>query len=328
MTIGSVSISERDLSSLLPMDKLIEALRTSFKDGCHAPPREHHEIDVASGDNATLLLMPAWSKSGPRRYLGVKQVNVFPGNARISKPALTSIYNLFDGDTGEHLASMEGNTITGRRTVAVSALAASYLSRPDATTLTVIGSGRVASLIPYAYKAVRDIRHVNIWDIDPASAARFRSKLTDDGFRCEIVDSLEQAVNSADIVSAATLSRAPLVLGKWVRPGTHVDLIGAFTADMRESDDECIAKADVYVDTMEAFQEAGELIQPRRSGAIGEDHVKGILADLVSGRLSGRQSQDAVTVFKAVGTALADLSAASLAYEVSSTGLKSSPRVV
>jgi ornithine cyclodeaminase/alanine dehydrogenase-like protein (mu-crystallin family) len=328
MTTGQVSISERDLSSLLPMDKLVEALRTSFKVGCHAPPREHHEIDVASGENATLLLMPAWSKQGPRRYLGVKQVNVFPGNARISKPALTSIYNLFDGDTGEHLASMDGNTITGRRTVAVSALAASYLSRPDATTLTVVGSGRVASLIPYAYKAVRDIQHVKIWDIDPASAERLRLKLTDDGFGCEIVESLEQAVNSADIVSAATLSRTPLVLGKWLHPGTHVDLIGAFTADMRESDDECIARADVYVDTMEAFHEAGDLIQPQRSNAIDRDHVKGTLADIVSGRLPGRQSRDAVTVFKAVGTALADLSAASLAYEGSSKQFKSSSRKV
>ena len=315
MNAKSVSISEAELSALLPMDKLVEALRVAFAAGCYAPAREHHSIVDETGDCATLLLMPAWSKSGSQQYLGVKQVNIFPKNARASKSALTSIYNLFDGKTGEHLASMEGNTITGRRTVAVSALAASYLARQDATSLTVIGSGRVASLIPYAYKAVRDIQKIQIWDINAESAERLKTALIKDGFRCDVFRSLEEAISCADIVSAATLSREPLVRGEWLRPGTHVDLIGAFTVDMRESDDACISMADVYIDTMEALHEAGDLIQPETSGAIKRDHVKGTLAELVSGQISGRRNEEVVTVFKAVGTALADLSAAALAYE-------------
>jgi ornithine cyclodeaminase/alanine dehydrogenase-like protein (mu-crystallin family) len=309
------TLSAIELAKLLPMEQLVEALRRSFAVGCNAPAREHHPINGTEGEQGMLLLMPAWSPPGPKRYLGVKQVNIFPHNAALDKPALTSIYNLFDGNTGEHLASMEGNTITGRRTVAVSALAASYLSRKDAKQLLVLGSGRVASLIPYGYRAVRDIERVTIWDINRASAERLQSSLAADGFDSEVVESLEDGVRSADIVSAATLSNAPLVLGDWLRPGTHVDLIGAFTPTMRESDDQCVAMSDVYTDTCEALHEAGDLIQPKKAGAIGEDHVKATLSDLVTGRALGRASDASVTLFKAVGTALADLSAAALAYE-------------
>ncbi|MCA0343174.1 ornithine cyclodeaminase family protein [Shinella sp. DD12] len=315
MSTAPITLPDVELAKLLPMEQLVEALRRSFSEGCSAPAREHHPIEGSQGEQGMLLLMPAWSPPGPTRYLGVKQVNIFPQNAAQNKPALTSIYNLFDGNTGEHLASMDGNTITGRRTVAVSALAARYLSRKDSEELLVLGSGRVASLIPYAYQAVRDIKRVKIWDINRASAEQLQSLLVTDGFDCAIADSLEDAVRSADIVSAATLSTTPLVLGDWLRPGTHVDLIGAFTPTMRESDDQCVAMSDVYTDTGEAAHEAGDLIQPKKTGAIGEDHVKATLSDLVTGRALGRESDASFTLFKAVGTALADLSAATLAYE-------------
>ncbi|MDX0430699.1 ornithine cyclodeaminase family protein [Sinorhizobium medicae] len=315
MSAAPITLPDVELAKLLRMEQLVEALRKSFTEGCSAPAREHHPIEGAQGEQGMLLLMPAWSPAGPTRYLGVKQVNIFPQNAALNRPALTSIYNLFDGNTGEHLASMDGNTITGRRTVAVSALAARYLSRRDSKELLVLGSGRVASLIPYAYRAVRDIESVKIWDINRAGAERLQSSLAADGFECEIADSLEHAVRSADIVSAATLSTTPLILGEWLRPGTHVDLIGAFTPGMRESDNHCVAMSDVYTDTGEAMHEAGDLIQPKKTGAIGEDHVKGTLSDLVTGRALGRESDASCTLFKAVGTALADLSAATLAYE-------------
>ncbi|RYE59740.1 MAG: hypothetical protein EOO82_04080 [Oxalobacteraceae bacterium] len=133
----------------------------------------------------------------------------------------------------------------------------------------------------------------------------------DHGFE-RLVDSMG---SDADIVSAATLSSAPLVRGQWLRPGTHVDLIGAFTPSMRESDDQCVAMADVYIDTREAMDEAGDLIQPIKAGTIDESHIKATLADLCAGRATGRSSAEAITLFKAVGTALADLSAATLAYE-------------
>lgn len=315
MTTKTMSLSEADLATLLPMDKLVAALRNSFIEGCNAPAREHHPIDETEAGQSMLLLMPSWSPPGERRYMGVKQVNIFPQNAALGKPALTSIYNLFNGNTGEHLGSMEGNTITGRRTVAVSALAASYLSRTDSKSLLVLGSGRVGSLIPYAYRAVRNIETVTIWDINRASAERMKAALEKDGFACTVAEDLEQAVRSADIVSAATLSSAPLVSGQWLRPGTHVDLIGAFTPSMRESDDQCVAMAEVYIDTREAMHEAGDLIQPIKAGTIAESHIKATLADLCASRATGRSSAEAITLFKAVGTALADLSAATLAYE-------------
>lgn len=315
MTTISITLSETELAELLPMDRLVDALQKSFVEGCNAPPREHHSIGDSEAGQSMLLLMPSWSPPGGNRYMGVKQVNIFPQNAAFGKPALTSIYNLFNGNTGEHLAVMEGNTITGRRTVAVSALAARYLSRTDAKSLLVLGSGRIASLIPSAYRAVRDIETVTIWNRNQDRAMELKDALERDGFNCRITTDLKSAVQSADIVSAATLSTTPLVCGEWLRPGTHVDLIGGFTPSMRESDDRCVAIADVYIDTPEAMHEAGDLIQPINTGSIDESHLKGKLSDLCAGRVEGRKNADSITLFKAVGTALADLSAATLAYE-------------
>ncbi|KAB0566148.1 ornithine cyclodeaminase family protein [Brucella pituitosa] len=315
MTITPVNLSQDELSTLLPMKQLIAALRISFTTGCSAPAREHHSIEGLNNQQGTLLLMPAWSPSGNTRFMGVKQVNIFPGNAESGKPALNSTYNLFDGNTGEHLAAMDGNTITGLRTVAVSALAADYLARPDAKSLLVLGSGRISSLIPDAYKAIRDIDKIKIWDINIESAQRLVDALRQKGYNCEIAASLEDAVPEADIISSATLSHTPLICGKWLRPGTHVDLIGAFTSEMRESDDECVSMAKVFIDTEEVFHEGGDIVQPIKERVINRSHVQAKLADLTSGTTIGRSNNEEITLFKAVGTALADLSAATLAFQ-------------
>ncbi|MBY5344970.1 ornithine cyclodeaminase family protein [Rhizobium johnstonii] len=309
-------LDARTTGELLPFGALVATLRQAFAEGCVVPVRHHHTIANSGEPDATLLLMPAWHETHrSERYLGIKIVTVFPGNTVRGIPGLTSTYMLYDGRTGMQLALLDGNTITARRTVAASALAADYLARKDARRLLVIGAGRVASLIPDAYRAVRPIAHVDIWDIDPASAERLAQSLQQQGLQAAAVTDLEAAVRQADIVSAATLATAPLIRGKWLRPGTHVDLIGGFTPAMREADDEALRRSSVYIDTHEALHEAGDLVQPIRGGVIAADAVRATLDELCRRDVPARTSNDEITLYKAVGTALADLAAATMVYE-------------
>ncbi|MER9606955.1 ornithine cyclodeaminase family protein [Mesorhizobium sp. M0243] len=300
----------------LPYGALVDALQSGFVTGCMVPARHHHHLERSGEPDATLLLMPAWSKAEDQnQFLGVKLVTVIPGNTTRGLPGLTSTYILYDGATGQQLAVMDGNVITSRRTVATSALAARYLARDDARSLLVIGSGRVASQIPDAYRAVRAIEKVFVWDINTESAEKLVRSLNNKGIAAGVVTDLEQAVGDADIISAATLATSPIIKGAWVRRGTHIDLIGGFTPNMREADDAALKMARAFVDTREALHEAGDLIQPMQSGVVAEEHVLGTLEDLANGDVSGRTSTDEITYFKAVGSGLADLVAARMVYQ-------------
>lgn len=307
----------------LPFGPLTDALLRGFALGCQAPERQHHTMARMGEPDATLLLMPAWSNpEDQNQYIGVKLVTVVPGNASRKLPGLTSTYVLYDGVTGRQIALLDGNTITGRRTVATSALAARYLAREDSSRLLIIGSGRIAHLIPDAYLAVRPIREIAVWNRNEESATRLVDQLRERGVQASVAKDLEQAVRTSDIVSAATLSTAPIIRGEWIRPGTHIDLIGGFKPSMRETDDEAVRCSQVYVDTLEALHEAGDLTQPIGAGVISATHVKGTLAQLTRGEVARRKDNQQITLFKSVGSALADLVAARLVYE---TDLDHSP---
>lgn len=303
MRIVDASETER----LLPFGTLIPDLRDMFIAGCVVPPRHHHHIDLAPAPDATLLLMPAWK---PHDALGVKIVNVFPGNGKFGLPGLYSLYCLFDANHGTPIALFDGNVITSRRTAAVSALAASYLARADAEQLLVVGAGRVASLLPEAYREVRAIKKVTVWDIHLPVAQRLVERLTGLGFEAVATTDLEAAVRASDIITCATLATEPLVLGEWLRPGMHLDLIGSFTPTMRETNDHAISSSTVFVDTDTALAESGDLLGPIQSGAFCAAQLAATLADLCAGRHAGRATPKEVTLFKAVGTALSDLAAA------------------
>lgn len=297
----------------LPLDQVIAALKTMFAEDCQVPLRHTHRIDGDNtGGGGTVLIMPAWQPGG---RLGIKTVSIYPDNHLKSLPGLHSTYILFDAGTGKPLAMLDGDAITSRRTACASALAASYLSRPDSRTLLVLGTGRVGSLIPAAYAAVRPIDNVLVWDIRAESAIALSTSLKRQGFASSAVTDLASAVAQADIVSCATLSTAPLIKGEWLRPGVHLDLIGGFTPTMRESDDACFAKSSVFVDTDEAIGKAGDLLSPMAAGVFSREDVRARLDELCTGVHPGRTSADEITVFKAVGTALEDLASASLAYD-------------
>ena len=296
----------------LPFAALIETLRRAFVVGAEVPQRHVHRIATESGESGTLLVMPAW-RTGHR--LGIKTVAVFPGNAGRGLPALHSTYLLHDASSGVALALIDGDEITARRTAAASALAASFLARKDAARLVVAGAGRVAAILPEAMRAVRPIASVGIWSRRAESAEALAGSLRERGFAAEALVDFEAAVRAADIVSCATLATEPLVHGAWLRPGTHLDLIGSFAPAMRESDAECFARSRVFVDTAEALEKSGDLLEAIAAGRFTPAALQGTLAALCRGDVAGRSGDDEITLFKSVGNALEDLAAAELAFE-------------
>jgi ornithine cyclodeaminase len=308
---GPVVIERARVAASLAFPRLIPALRAAFVAGAETPLRHRHGLAAPGAAEASLLLMPAWQG---RAALGVKIVTVYPENGALGLNAVSSTYLLCDGATGRHLAVIDGNEITGRRTAAASALAGDFLARRDAGTLLVVGSGHVAGMLPAAWAAVRAITRVLIWNRTPAGAERLAAQLRQDGFAATATADLQQAVRASDIISCATLASEPLIHGDWLQPGAHLDLIGGYRPDMREADDAAIARARVFIDTDAALAEAGDITQPLASGALTRAAIQGDLFALCRGASQGRTTQDEITLFKSVGSAIEDLAAAGLVY--------------
>ena len=314
-------LTAEQLTERLGWPELIQALQKIFTTDVHSPVRHHHFIDVPNTKQATLLLMPAWIEG---KYLGVKQVSVFPGNNEKGKPGLTSLYTLSSGETGETLAQMDGNIITARRTAAASALASSHLSRQNSDSLLMIGAGRMGRYLVPAHMSVRPIKTLWIWDRNPFAASQFAKELKEQGYDAQAIteQELPNIASQASIISCATLATEPVLKGEWLSPGTHVDLVGSFTPSMREADNAVLQKANVFVDTRAgALAETGDLIIPINEGAFQAEAIIAELTELCSLQHKGRQAlantEDAITVFKSVGDSREDLAAAILAFEAS-----------
>lgn len=299
----------------LAFARLIPALRAAFTAEAQVPPRHVHTIDTGAGDDSskgTVLIMPAWSDAG---FLGIKTINIFPGNGARGLPGLHATYVLYDARTGVPLAMMDGDQITAHRTAAASALGASFLARHDASKLLVLGTGRIARMLPAAHACVRPIDEVTVWNHRPEGAEKLAAAWRAEGWNARAATDLEAAVRAADIVSCATLSNAPLVRGDWLAPSAHLDLIGSFTPAMREADVHCFARARTFVDTREAAQKSGDLLDAFAAGTLRPDAIEATLFELCRGTHQGRASDAERTVFKAVGSALEDLSAATLVWQ-------------
>jgi ornithine cyclodeaminase len=307
-------VDQAGIDAALTFPALVEAIDAALRSDMIAPVRHHHTIARREGD-ATHLIMPAWS-AGAGGYLGVKVVNVFPGNGARNLPSVMGTYLLMSGDTGAPLAAMDGARLTLWRTAACSALAARYLARPDAATHLMVGAGALAPFFLRAHRAVRPITRSLIWNRNRAGSERVAEALMSEGIAVEIADDLEAACRIADIISTATLSREPLVRGAWLKPGAHLDLVGAFTPEMRESDDECVIRARLFCDTRGgALKEGGDLVQPIRAGVIAESKVEADLFDLARGIVQVSRTPSDITLYKSTGGALFDLAAAGLVAE-------------
>ena len=306
-------IDAATVATRLQPEALVTALARMFRDGCSTPVRHHHTVPVPGAPDATLLLMPAWRAGA---HLGIKIVTIFPGNSRRHLPAVSAAYILVNADTGVVQAMIDGGELTARRTAATSALAAQYLARRDAKSLLIVGTGRVARQLAQYHVALRpDLNVVRVWGRTDTHAASMADELRACGIDARVASDLAVAAAESDIISAATLATEPLIHGAWIRPGTHVDLVGGYTPGMREADDALIEKARVFVDTREgAMHEAGDIASPIAAGVLQPDDVRD-LHDLCRGVQPGRQREDEITVFKSVGAALEDLAAAILIVE-------------
>ncbi len=305
--------SPEEVGEALQPRRLVEALRDAFREGMSAPTRHHHGVPSHAGPDGTLLLMPAWQVDN---YIGVKVATVFPGNPARGLPSVLANYLLNDGRTGQPLALISGQPLTNRRTAAASALAADYLAVKDATRLLMVGTGAMAPELVEAHASVRPISEVRVWGRTPEKAARLAGQLQGRGYRAEAVSDLGAGVAWAQVISCATMSTEPLIRGDWLRPGQHVDLVGAFKPSMRETDDACVQRARLFCDTFDgALAEGGDLVQPLEAGVIARNDVLADFYMLTRGHHPGRDNAEEVTLFKSVGTAIEDLAAAILAFE-------------
>ncbi|HEY5081356.1 MAG TPA: ornithine cyclodeaminase family protein [Bauldia sp.] len=307
------AVSGEEIERLLDYPYLVEAIRAAFAGAVAAPPRHHHRIPRPDAAEATLILMPAWQEVAAEAdgggFMGVKMVTIFPDNALRRKASVLATYVLMAGDSGEALATMDGEVLTLWRTAASSALAASVLARADASHLAVIGAGALAPRLIAAHAAVRPIRRVTIWNRTPERALALAAALNRPGLTVTASHDREAAITQADIVSVATLAQAPLVRGSWLKPGTHVDLVGSYTPEMREADDDAIRRARIFVDTRPGMRESGDISEPLATGIISEKDIAGDLFEIARGSV-GRRSDDEITLFKSVGHAIEDLAAA------------------
>jgi alanine dehydrogenase len=296
--------SARQVHEALDWPVLSTALTAAFAVGAVVPLRHAHSLNA----DDMLLLMPAWNGEA----IGVKLVTVIPGAKLHGAPTVGATYLLMDRASGTPLALLDGDALTVRRTAAVSAIAARHMAREDSRVLLMVGTGHLAPWMIRAHCALRpSLEEVWIWGRHSEHAESLADTLVAEGLPARAAAVLPDAVRRADIVSCATTARAPIVLGEWVRAGTHLDLVGGFTRDMREVDDAAIAGARIVVDSYDgALAEAGDLTDPIERGVLTRDAVVADLAALVRGEMDARTQGSDITVFKSVGTALADLAAA------------------
>lgn len=307
------TIDNETIDQVLNYDKMLEALYKIFISKFTMPVRHHHFYNTPDSAENALILMPAWTD----KYLGCKQVIVAPKNAEQHLPAIHALYTLFNAETGVPLAQMDATKLTSVRTACASALAAKYLARENAENLLVIGSGSVAYHLAQAHSSVRSYKHIEVWARNSDKAQALLDSLKEQGFtNVSLAKDLQAAIQKADVISSATLSKEPIIKGEWLKPGVHLDLIGSHTPKTREADDEVIRRSTIYADSREgALHETGELAIPIASGLLDPKDVQADLVELCKANKLARKNEEEITLFKSAGLAIEDLAAALMVYE-------------
>lgn len=292
---------------------LIGALRENFAEtSIIVPQRHHHDFkNPSEKQDSTLLLMPAWN---PSKEAGVKIITVSPNNGTHNLPSIQGTYIYLDAQFGHVKAILDAKELTVKRTAAASALASSYLSKKEASSLLMIGTGALATNLILAHASIRPIKEVFVWGRSLEKATAICEQLKEESFACTPVVSIKETAAKVDIISCATLSESPLVFGDFVNPGTHIDLVGAYKSNMRESDNVLIKKASVFVDTLAGIKEPGDIAIPIKENIITEKDILGDLFSLCKKNQFQRKNNSEITLFKSVGHALEDLTAATYYY--------------
>jgi ornithine cyclodeaminase len=319
-------LTEEHLRMLLPMPDVISAVEQGFLAVARGEVTtlERLRVDAPWAGGVMLempgALPPPADRGSPRGFaagaLGTKLVTVFPNNSNLGLATVQAFYILLSGSTGVPLALMEGRFITAIRTAATSAVATKFMAGAGAKQLAIIGAGVEGAFHIEAMQEICEVTRVLIASrsLDRAEtlASETRTRL---GLEAKTATT-EEAASSCDLICTCTTSDAPLFDGRTIQPGTHINAVGAFTPGTRELDTEAILRARVVIDAESAAgREAGEILIPLAEGAITRSHIKGELADVVSGKVPGRTSPHEITVFKSCGLAIEDLFTAQAAYE-------------
>lgn len=294
---------------------LISLLRNEFsKSKIEVPMRHHHDFDnPKEGIDSTLLIMPAWN---PAKDLGVKIVTVSPQNSKFDLPSIQGTYIYFDAHKGLLKAILSAKSLTAKRTAATSALATSFLAKENAESLLMIGTGALSANLILAHSSVRPLKTVYVWGRNYSKAEQICEKLKNQKFSIKPIDRIEDKIEEVDIISCATLSQNPLVRGRFLRPGQHIDLVGSYKKDTREADDDTIKKSNIYLDSyLGGLKESGDIVIPMSKGILNKGDIKADLFELCQLKKEGRKNDQEITVFKSVGHALEDLVAAGYYYE-------------
>ena len=305
-----VQIDDEFINENTIFSELILELKRGFAtQSIMVPMRHHHDFpNPEVGEDSTLLLMPAWN---PSKEAGVKIVTVSPENGQFGMPSIQGVYIFMDAIKGGVKAILQAKSLTAKRTAATSALASLYLSNENASSLMMIGTGVLSTNLIQAHASVRPIKKVYVWGRSIEKAKAICDNFSGEDFEIRAIGSIEEKIGEVDIISCATLSKTPLILGRQLKAGQHIDLVGAYKRDMRETDDQAIKLASVFVDTIQGgLKESGDIVIPLQNGTLKEEDIKGDLFGLCSDKNNGRTNKNEITVFKSVGHALEDLVAA------------------
>ena len=310
-------LNDAEVSELLPLDECIPIMREAFiamaSGKVHLPLRSIIRPPQAKG---LLGLMPSYV-SGERMAYGLKAVCVFPGNPAIGKDAHQGAVLLFSGETGELRAIMNASAITAIRTAAATAVATDLLARKDANSLAILGSGVQARTHLLAMAEVRELKHCRVASRQIEHAQKFANEMNHKvPFAVEPVETVAEALEEADLIVTTTTAREPIIKREWIKPGCHLNLVGACVPNAREADGETLAAASLFVDSREsALNEAGDYLLAAGEGLIGPDHIRAELGEVLVGAKPGRSSAEEITCFKSLGISVEDLFAAQYLYQ-------------
>ncbi|HET7452406.1 MAG TPA: ornithine cyclodeaminase family protein [Thermoanaerobaculia bacterium] len=301
--------SAADVRRLLPMREAIEAMDGAFRALSNAETRLPLRSIVWTPDKrGGLGLMPGYLPAG----LGAKIVTVFPGNHGTELDSHQGVVLLFEPERGRLIAVVDATAITAIRTAAVSALATRLLAREDAGDLAVFGSGTQARSHVEAMLAVRKIRRIRVWSRTAENARAFAEREgRRHGVGIDVCASPEEAARAADLLCTTTGSREPFLRAEWLAPGAHVNAAGSSVRTDRELDGAVVARSALFVDRREStVNEAGDFILAKAEGAVTDDHIRGEIGDVLTGKIPGRRSADEITLFKSLGLAIEDIASA------------------
>jgi alanine dehydrogenase len=307
-------VNQHEVPALLPMEECIDvmadALTALTKGDAVMPLRGMAGLPEKAG---LLAWMPSMLPASD--VMGIKVISVFPNEGTELESHQGAVL-LFEAKRGQLLAVVDASEITAIRTAAVSGLATRLLARPDADDLAILGSGTQAGTHLESMIAVRTIRRIRIWSRDPAHAESFaETQSSRRGISVAVCASAKEAVEGASIVCTTTSATQPVLEGRWLAPGVHVNAVGFAGPTGRELDSEAVARGRLFADRRESMQnEAGDFLLAKREGAVGDDHVAGEIGEVLLGMVEGRTSPDQITIFESLGLAIEDLAAVNYVY--------------